>query len=212
MRYRPIEERFAEKYTVNPGTKCWEWNAMKVSGGYGMLSLPRGGGHVLAHRFSYEHHRGVIPEGMLVLHRCHNPGCVNPAHLKLGTHADNMKDMADAGRRVGRNKGTILTERQVQRLDELFARGVTQQEAANILGVHRSTVYRLYRYRRWVRPSVKSILSDEQKAEAVKMLAAGDRVMAVAKHFGVDRKTIRKLRPEHIPSPPLGRPRRSQPS
>jgi len=37
MRYRPIEERFAEKYTVNPGTKCWEWNAMKVSGGYGSM-------------------------------------------------------------------------------------------------------------------------------------------------------------------------------
>jgi len=58
MRYRPIEERFADKYTVNPITKCWEWRGHKVAGGYGMLGLPRGSGAVLAHRFSYEHHKG----------------------------------------------------------------------------------------------------------------------------------------------------------
>ena len=78
-------------------TACWVWIAGKNSDGYGNFQYSGKCGR--AHRFSYELHIGPIPEGMEVRHGCHVPACVNPAHFQLGTHADNMRDMAMSGRR-----------------------------------------------------------------------------------------------------------------
>lgn len=98
MQFRPLVDRFSEKYVVDASTGCWKWAGSTVNGGYGMINAGRGAGNILAHRASYAIHVGEIPDGMLVLHRCDNPSCVNPKHLFLGDHNDNMKDMARKGR------------------------------------------------------------------------------------------------------------------
>jgi len=85
-------ERFWNK--VNKSMLCWEWTASKLSNGYGQVWFgPRHDRKkMLAHRLSYELAFEEIPDGMCVLHKCDNKSCVNPSHLFLGTHRDNISD------------------------------------------------------------------------------------------------------------------------
>ena len=75
---------------------CWIWTAGTTSDGYGQFSL--GGGPKRAHRVSYEHYVGEIPDGMLILHECDTPLCVAPEHLRVGTYAENTADMYERNR------------------------------------------------------------------------------------------------------------------
>lgn len=99
-----IHTRFFGKFKESPS--CWEWLAYRDRKGYGRFMVP-GSKTSLAHRFSWELHRGPIPTGMCVLHRCDNPPCVNPAHLFLGTLQDNVRDMIQKGR--GSNGNRAIT-------------------------------------------------------------------------------------------------------
>jgi len=84
-----IQDLFFDR--VSFGSGCWEWQAT-LHRGYGRL---RG---ILAHRIAWEIFRGLIPEGLCVLHKCDNPSCVKPSHLFLGTQLDNIKDRHAKGR------------------------------------------------------------------------------------------------------------------
>jgi hypothetical protein len=75
---------------------CWRFLGPKNRKGYGQVS---GKGRVwMAHRLAWHLSNGPIPEGLLACHRCDNPGCVNPAHLFLGTAMQNTADMISKGR------------------------------------------------------------------------------------------------------------------
>jgi len=137
--YRPIEERFFEKISPEPNSGCWLWTATGTKQGYGLFCIKHTS--VLAHRVSYELHHGKIPDGLMVLHNCDNPSCVNPDHLRVGTNADNMRDKRERNRssRLTRDKipHAKMTADQVR-----YIRTSSSSEAsmAREIGVSRSTI------------------------------------------------------------------------
>ncbi|MFA5053574.1 MAG: HNH endonuclease [Parcubacteria group bacterium] len=105
----------------------------------------------MAHRFSYELAYGPIPKGMFVCHHCDNRACCNPAHMFLGTNADNMADMATKGRSCKGSKSgrAKLTEEQVRELKAQRAAGATQVAIAKQYGVSRRAIREILAGRNW---------------------------------------------------------------
>jgi hypothetical protein len=126
---------------INKTPTCWLWTGTKNGYGYGIFLLP-GEVQVRAHRYSYEHFKGPIADGLVVMHSCDNPPCVNPDHLSLGTKADNNRDTAQKCRH---NYGTDhwngkLTEAQVKTIK---SSPKTTRQLADHYGVNYSTVHRI---------------------------------------------------------------------
>lgn len=76
---------------------CWGWIGNITPKGYARIAT-KFEKECLGHRISYIIHKGKIPDGLNILHSCHNPTCTNPDHLRIGTHKENMKDKCDAFR------------------------------------------------------------------------------------------------------------------
>jgi hypothetical protein len=88
--YRDRYERDVDRSGGPDG--CWPWQGYIGTWGYGQMWAERA--TQLAHRVAWDLAVGPIPAGMSVLHRCDNRPCCNPSHLFLGTHTDNVRDMA----------------------------------------------------------------------------------------------------------------------
>lgn len=94
QRNKTLMERFTEKWTLNPETGCWEWQARRKEGRtYGYLGVDGKPRH--AHRLSYELHIGPIPDGLVIDHLCNVPCCVNPDHLQAVTPEENRRRQAE---------------------------------------------------------------------------------------------------------------------
>jgi hypothetical protein len=145
-------KRFHEKYVPVTESGCWIWvGANDGRCGYGKIKIQ--GKMVGAHRVSYELHIDDIPDGMYVLHKCDVPSCVNPDHLFLGTHSENMKDMYLKGRvdRSGeKHYATSLTEENVKEIRRRYAAGgISQQALATEFGTTRSAVAMMVLRKSW---------------------------------------------------------------
>lgn len=103
-----LEKRFIRQVKINGAHGCWIWMSGRSKSGYGQIKMH--GKTTRAHRAAYELFRGPIPDDQLVCHHCDNPPCVNPAHLFLGTHADNHRDRNAKGRQA---KGEAITRNRV---------------------------------------------------------------------------------------------------
>lgn len=138
-RYGTPEDRFWRQVVKGEDTECWLWTGRLMSNGYGVMTVRKR--YVGVHRFSFALVYGPIPEGMHVCHNC--PGgdvrnCVNPAHLWLGTQADNNADMHDKGRyAIGERHGQArLDAAQVRAIRARHAvGGITQRAIAREYGV-----------------------------------------------------------------------------
>jgi hypothetical protein len=97
---KPIAERFWPKVDSSAGpSACWPWTASCKVKGYGQIGAGGRQRPLLAHRVAWEIANGPIGEGLVVCHSCDNPKCCNPAHLFVGTQAENLQDMTSKGRR-----------------------------------------------------------------------------------------------------------------
>lgn len=144
-----IRKRFIEKIVFDELTECWNWGGAAGPQGYGFIKR-KDGTQLRAHRFAYELANGPIPPGMFVCHTCDNPSCVRPSHLFLGSHQDNMTDMAVKGRAArmfgDRNGSSQLGAGEVLAIRE--AEGA-HRVIAERFGVSASNVGLIKRRQRW---------------------------------------------------------------
>ena len=147
----PLEDRFFRN--IEKTDSCWTWRGRIVGKGYGMIGLGgKGAKQVLVHRLSYEIHKGLIPDGLVIMHKCDNPRCVNPDHLEAGTQSQNIKDAFARGRKFNLPNGIKGEEHGASKLTEqivLAVRASTLSVAklAELHGVNKSTIERI-RYRK----------------------------------------------------------------
>ena len=141
-------KRFWNKVTKGRKEECWIWNGSIGSDGYGNLKINQKS--VKAHRYAYLEKGPLHPE-LIVRHTCHNKKCVNPNHLKQGTHLDNMKDMVLAKRsRVGiKNNLVKLTEKEVFEIRSMIKTGLKDHIIAESFCVGRTTIRDIRRRKTW---------------------------------------------------------------
>lgn len=175
-RIRPLEDRFWERVKRDGPVpshcpelgRCWEWTGSLATAGYGSIGLGgRSGRTIGAHVASYRLNVGNVPPGLCVLHRCDYRPCVNPAHLFVGSKADNNADMRSKGRDAhGSTHGTKtrpdrvprgerhgvakLTAESVAAIRDRYATGgVTMMTLAEDYGVKRPSISLVLSRKRW---------------------------------------------------------------
>lgn len=155
-----LNETFPDRFwkKVVKTESCWLWTGATNGLGYGKIMARKDGrkSHVaLAHRAAWILVIGPIQDGLFVCHNCpggDNPSCVNPAHMFLGTHSDNLQDASRKGRMpIGsRHKGASLSECDVRRIRDMYAAGgVTMKDIGAMFNVHTPTIYRAIRRICW---------------------------------------------------------------
>jgi hypothetical protein len=137
------------KFTTVSENGCWLWTRGR-SKGYGTFFSE--GKQLLAHRASYEYSVGPIPAGMHVCHRCDTPACINPDHLWLGSHHENMTDKTRKNRgRTGptAKAGVKFTDDHIIEMRKAYVAGERAAIIAERFGMKRSAINDIVNGRSW---------------------------------------------------------------
>lgn len=133
---------------VKGPAECWPWKGGVALSGYGLFSIGGTRKHALAHREAWERHHGRSAEGGVIMHLCDNRICCNPAHLRLGSLAENNDDMFAKGRHCFgvAHPGAKLTDDDVRRIRRSPDRSA---DVAAAFGISDSLVRRIRRREAW---------------------------------------------------------------
>lgn len=155
-----MHEQWSEKFwervrkSADPNA-CWEWTGSVLPRGYGRF-YPRWKVGLYSHRVSWEMANGrEVPAGLVVMHACDNPRCVNPSHLSVGTLGDNMQDCAAKGRTAHnslpgeRHPNAKLTDAQVMEIRQRHALGERRATVATAFGVSKELIKAIVARRAW---------------------------------------------------------------
>jgi plasmid maintenance system antidote protein VapI len=190
-------EEFWARTEPEPMSGCLLWIGQRRNG-YGRANV--GNGIELAHRIAYRQAHGEIPPGLLVLHKCDNPPCINQAHLFAGSQRDNQRDKT-AKNRHGAAK---ITTGQVVEIRRRAAIGdVSQRALAREFGISHREVGDIIRGRQWTvvpmgdppktETKFRSKLSAEDSIAIRRAYSLGATQYALADRYGVDQTRIGRI-------------------
>lgn len=145
---REVTKKLLDSRSEKVLSGCWLWMKPLDRDGYGRVCVD--GKNQRVHRVSYRLYKGDIPNGMIVCHECDTPACINPEHLFLGTHLDNVRDKITKGRDVDQ-KGTNNPHSKLTEADVIVIRQSSklQRELAKEHGVVRSTISAIISRKTW---------------------------------------------------------------
>lgn len=145
-----ILKKFWDRVDVRGPDECWPWKGGKTVAGYGILASGRQAFKSYAHRFSYALTKPLSPE-QSILHKCDNPICVNPAHLRAGTHAENIADCVQKGRmpKGSQHHNAKLVEDEVLIIRKELRAGANTEELAESFDVSKWTIEDIHKNKTW---------------------------------------------------------------
>ena len=170
--------RFWSKVNMRGPDECWPWIASKThgGGGYGRFKITSYTS-VHSNRVAWTLHHGRDPGDLIIRHSCDNPPCCNPAHLEIGTHADNTRDKIERGRwRGGRNDGVNnprakIDETHLEQIVAGLKLGLNNKQIAEGLPIGHATVSRIRVGLAWQKQS--AALGWEPRAQFVRTSHSG---------------------------------------
>lgn len=192
----PYTRMMAKTRRVSSG--CVEWQGSLTSGGYGSINIKDK--KIAVHRLSYQHHKGKIPAKDVVRHICNNKICVNPEHLIIGTHSDNMRDIVQSNTH---NKGYIpLADSDVVNIRKRYSRGESLSSLAKKYNRSISNISQVVSGKSYAHlPILKRDdplmnnrkIPTKNKSLIIKQLKNGVRPSVIARQYNVAQSAINQL-------------------